>query len=100
MWRPTGRDVLPWLVPLLVALAILTVAWLLWPALQQEQRPEVPSADGGPTFFHKENLLRSQEEPEEVRYPISACAAGDDVVSVRAMRSRVRSNVRITGAQP
>jgi hypothetical protein len=39
MWRPGWRDVRPWLVPLLVALVILAVAWLLWPALRQEQRP-------------------------------------------------------------
>jgi hypothetical protein len=77
---PSRREALAWLVPLLVALLLLAVAWLLWPALRQEQRPVLPSADGGPTFFHKQNLLRSQEEPEEVRYPISACAAVANVM--------------------
>jgi hypothetical protein len=40
MMRRLWHDLLlPWLASLLVALALLAVAWLLWSALRQEQRP-------------------------------------------------------------
>lgn len=37
--RPWLHAALAWLAPLLAAGLILAVAWLLWPALKQEQRP-------------------------------------------------------------
>jgi hypothetical protein len=37
--RTLTAYLLPWLSGLLAAGMILAVAWLLWPALQQEQRP-------------------------------------------------------------
>jgi hypothetical protein len=47
--RRLWHDILlPWLASLLVALAILAVAWLLWPALGQEQRPVPAGLAGAP----------------------------------------------------
>jgi hypothetical protein len=64
MRRPTWTDVGAWLAPLLVALAILAVAWLLWPALRQEQRPALPSAAMSLQSYRGERTMLTHETPQ------------------------------------